>query len=63
MVVTIIREGKPDLVEMVDMSNSGYDQGGEFMYFRAGAYIQDNTGDPNDSAQVTYYALDNQHGN
>ena len=63
LTVTIIREGKPDVVQVVDMSNSGYDQGGQFMYFRAGAYIQDNTGDPDDYAQVTFYALDNQHGN
>ena len=62
MTVTIIREGKPDLVEVVDMSNSDFDRGGDFMYFRAGADIQDNTGDPDDSAQVTFYALDNQHG-
>jgi len=27
------------------MTNSGYDVGGQYMYFKAGAYIQDNTGD------------------
>jgi len=31
------------------------------MYFKAGAYIQDNTGDDTDYAQVTYYALEATH--
>jgi len=61
MTVKLIRDGKPDLVQQVDMSNSGYDSGGQYMYFKAGAYIQDNTGNDNDYAQVTYYALDNTH--
>ena len=61
MTVKLIRPGKADLVETVDMSNSGYDVGGQYMYFKAGAYIQDNTGNDNDYAQVTYYALDNTH--
>jgi len=61
MTVKLMREGKPDLVETVNMNGSGYDEGGQYMYFKAGAYIQDNTGDDNDYAQVTYYALDNRH--
>ena len=61
LTVKLLREGKTDLVETVDMSNSGYDVGGQYMYFKAGAYIQDNTGDDNDYAQVTYYELLNEH--
>ena len=61
MTVTFIREGKPDIVETVDMSASGYDVGGQYMYFKAGAYIQDNTGQDTDYAQVAYYALVNEH--
>jgi len=61
MTVTLIREGKDDIVETVDMSASGYDAGGQYMYFKAGAYIQDNTGDDTDYAQVTYYKLDIEH--
>ena len=61
LTVTLMRSGKADIVETVDMSNSGYDVGGQYMYFKAGAYIQDNTGDDNDYAQVTYYELSNEH--
>jgi len=61
MTVKLIRPGKDDLVEIVNMSNSGYDVGGQYMYFKAGAYIQDNTGEDTDFAQVTYYALDVTH--
>ena len=43
------------------MSLSGYDQAGQYMYFKAGAYLQDSTGNPDDYAEVVYYALDNQH--
>jgi len=61
MTVKLIRPNKPDLVETVNMNGSGYDVGGQYMYFKAGAYIQDNTANSNDFAQVTYYALDNIH--
>lgn len=50
---------------VIDMSGSGYDVSNDFMYFRAGAYNQNNTEDgglPNDFAQVTFYALDVDHG-
>ena len=33
----------------------------EKFYFKAGLYIQDNTANSNDLAQVTYYALENTH--
>jgi poly(beta-D-mannuronate) lyase len=61
LTVKLIRTGKVDIVETVDMSGSGYDVGGQYMYFKAGAYIQDNTGLDDDFAQVTYYALHNEH--
>jgi len=57
--VTIIRAGKPDVVSVLDISESGYDSPKEYMYFKAGAYVQDDT--PDDYAQVTYYRLDNSH--
>jgi len=50
LTVKLIRDGKPDLIRTVNMSNSGYDSGGQYMYFKAGAYIQDNTGNDNDYA-------------
>ena len=47
----------------VDMRDrmSGYDVPEEWMYFKAGAYTQNNTGDASDFDQVTFYALSNTH--
>jgi poly(beta-D-mannuronate) lyase len=47
----------------VDMQqqNSGYDVPNEWMYFKAGAYTQNNTGDGTDFDQVTFYELENSH--
>ena len=58
---TIIREGKSDVVETVDMVNSGFNVGGQYMYFKAGLYHLNNSGDANDYAQVTFYALEKTH--
>ncbi|MFK8054207.1 MAG: polysaccharide lyase family 7 protein [Woeseiaceae bacterium] len=48
----------------VDMreQNSGYDVQQEWMYFKAGAYSQNNTGDGTDFDEVTFYDLENTHG-
>ncbi|TCS41083.1 polysaccharide lyase family 7 protein [Reinekea marinisedimentorum] len=62
MTVTIMRDGKPDVTQVVDMSESGYDAGGQYMYFKAGVYNQNNSGDPDDYAQVTFYKLETSHG-
>jgi hypothetical protein len=61
MFVTLQREGKDDVVEMVDMSESGYDVGGQYMYFKAGVYNQNNSGDPEDFVQATFYKLEKSH--
>ena len=47
----------------VDMQqqNSGYDVPDEWMYFKAGAYSQNNTGNQTDFDQVTFYKLENSH--
>lgn len=64
----IIRLGDLEGAELgraeIDMSASGYDVFDDFMYFKAGAYNQNNTedgGDPEDFAQVTFYVLENTH--
>ena len=59
--VTIIRDGRKKITKTVDMSNSGYDKVGQFMYFKAGLYNQNSTGEPDDYAQVTFYELINRH--
>jgi poly(beta-D-mannuronate) lyase len=62
LTVTVMRDGKPDAVQVVDMSESGYDVGGKYIYFKAGVYNQNNSGDPDDYAQVTFYKLEKSHG-
>lgn len=44
-----------------DGDASGYDVANEFMYFKAGAYNQNNSGNPEDYAQVTFYELAASH--
>ncbi len=61
MTVTLMREGKDDVVQVVDMSESGYDVGGRYMYFKAGVYNQNNSGHPEDYAQATFYKIQTSH--
>ncbi|GAB3485466.1 polysaccharide lyase family 7 protein [Marinomonas epiphytica] len=61
MTVTIKRDGKADAIQHVDMSNSGYDVGGQYMYFKAGVYNQNHSGDPDDYVQATFYKIENSH--
>jgi hypothetical protein len=58
---TLIREGKTDIVRTVDMSNSRFDESGQYMYFKAGLYHANNSGDADDYAQVTFYRLEKSH--
>jgi len=59
--VTIMRPGKDDVVSVTDMTESGYDQGGKYMYFKAGVYNQNKSGDADDYAQATFYQLATSH--
>lgn len=59
--VTIRRDGKSDVSQTVDMSDSGYDEGGQYMYFKAGVYNQNNTGDRDDYVEATFYSLEQTH--
>ncbi|MDB1124002.1 polysaccharide lyase family 7 protein [Vibrio algarum] len=61
LTVTIKRDGKPDVTQFVDMSESGYDVGGKYMYFKAGVYNQNISGDPDDYVQATFYKLKKSH--
>ena len=47
----------------VDMQtrSSGYDVPEEWMYFKAGAYLLNRTGESDDFDEVTFYALENKH--
>ncbi|NJB87107.1 uncharacterized protein YjdB [Lewinella marina] len=59
LTVTIMREGKPDVSQEVDMTDSGF--ANDWMYFKAGNYNQNNAGDPDEYAQVSFFALDVTH--
>ena len=43
------------------MSNSGFDASGQYMYFKAGIYVQNNTGNSDDFTQATFYRLEKSH--
>ena len=45
----------------VDMSDSGYDDADNYMYFKAGLYLNDKTSDDDDYATVSFYKLTNTH--
>ena len=59
--VTVIRPGKADITKSVDMSKSQYDEGDQYMYFKAGVYNQNKTGDAKDYVQATFYDLNVSH--
>jgi poly(beta-D-mannuronate) lyase len=61
LTVTITKGDGEVFTKLVDMSDSNYDQGGQYMYFKAGVYNQNNSGDIHDFVQATFYKIDNTH--
>ncbi|NMP16884.1 polysaccharide lyase family 7 protein [Thalassotalea sp. Y01] len=61
LTATIKRDNKPDVSTSIDMSGSGYDQGGQYMYFKAGVYNGNNSADSSEYTQATFYELRNSH--
>lgn len=62
LTVTIYSEDDSMLSQqIVDMTDSGYDDPDNYIYFKAGLYLQDNTFDSDDYAQVSFYELDHTH--
>lgn len=59
--VTITQNGKPIARKRIDMSDSGYDSSDEYLYFKAGVYNQNKTGEDDDYAQATFYDITNLH--
>ena len=59
LTVTISRDGKSDISKNIDMSNSNYAD--EYMYYKAGVYNQNKSGDADDYVQATFYSLANTH--
>lgn len=66
-ITVIIRRGDRDgpviASKTIDMNqlNSGYDRSDESMYFKAGAYTQNDTGNGSDGDIVTFYRLSVSH--
>jgi len=59
--VKIIKEDKSIFEKTIDIRKSGYAAKDEYMYFKAGVYNQNKTGDADDYAQATFYELSNKH--
>jgi hypothetical protein len=57
--VTIMRPEKPDVLKVIDMSASGF--ANDWMYFKAGVYNQNNTGESGDYCQVSFFELSKTH--
>lgn len=61
LIVTITKDNGEVFSQNVDMSSSGYDKGDQYMYFKAGVYNQNNSGDLHDYVQATFYKIENIH--
>lgn len=61
LTVTISQNGGIRARKTIDMSESGYDVANDYMYFKAGVYNQNKSGDPEDYVQATFYELENSH--
>lgn len=61
LTVTISREGKADVVGHYDMSDSLFDEDGQYHYFKVGVYHVNNSSDPEEYAQATFYEIRNSH--
>jgi len=59
--VTITQHGVPVARKRLDMSESGYGTRDEYLYFKAGVYNQNNSGDDSDYVQATFFELKNLH--
>ena len=61
LTVTIIREGKENMEANLDMSNSLFDEDDQYHYFKVGVYHLNNSSDPDEFAQATFYEIRNAH--
>lgn len=61
LTVTIIKDYKTLAKKTIDIRKSNYDAKDEYMYFKAGVYNQNKTGEDFDYVQATFYKLSNKH--
>jgi poly(beta-D-mannuronate) lyase len=61
LTVTIIREGKTDVVANYDMTGSLYDAEDQYQYFKVGVYQGNNSSAADEYVQATFYEIRNSH--
>jgi poly(beta-D-mannuronate) lyase len=61
LTVTILRDGKDDLVADLDMSSSLFDTDDQYHYFKVGVYHLNNSSDVDEYAKATFYEIRNAH--
>jgi hypothetical protein len=61
LTVTLSREGKTNVVAHYDMSESLYDQDGQYHYFKVGVYNVNNSSNAEEFVQATFYDIKNSH--
>ena len=59
--VSISQYGVERASTQIDMTGSGYDAPDDYMYFKVGVYNQNNSGDPDEYDQATFYKIENSH--
>jgi len=59
--VSISLDGQLRAEQTIDMTDSGYDVANDYMYFKAGDYNQNDTGEADDFVQATFYELETDH--
>ena len=59
--VTISREGKAHVAADYDMSKSLFDADDQYHYFKVGVYHVNNSSDPDEYSQATFYEIRNSH--
>jgi hypothetical protein len=59
--VRLTQDGNVRAEQTIDMTDSGYDVANDYMYFKAGVYNQNDTGEADDFAQATFYELETSH--
>lgn len=59
--VTVSKDAVEVASEIIDMSDSGYGVADDDMYFKAGVYTQNKSGDPDDYVQASFYELKASH--
>jgi poly(beta-D-mannuronate) lyase len=66
LTVTISQDGTQLATKTVDMSDSGYNDSENYMFFKAGIYLQDKVdagSDEDDYGQISIYEMTNTHDN